>query len=448
MKYPHENGRQGATEGKPRYQPDSLLLVTVAALGLAVRTVVVPNIVAVVVGATALIAAAVVHMRKPSRGEPRGRPWEAMMAGVVAIYGLIAFLAPTTSLSPTSSAASPLIGLFWAALAAITYLVRRRSPRRVAVAITALTLAATILFGTAAIAEVRGVGFDVLFLHTEAAQALANGQNPYTDAVAVPNGAPTAEEGDLIEGYVYPPVTLIAYASGFWALDDPRYVSLAAWTVVLGLFGLTSLSPSQGRNLYVMLLLAALPGIQLVLQAAWTEPLSLAFLVAAFFYWHRPKTSGLALGLALASKQYFIVSWPLLLLHRDGGWRRRTTIAVAVAGLTLAPALLWDVGAFWSAAIGFHAGTPPRLDSSNLVGLVGLFGVTWDPPFLLALGAPMLIAGLFGWRSRTRIGFALTLSVALTTSFLLSTQAFANYWFLILGLGALVLTDLSQSDEV
>ena len=273
--------------------------------------------------------------------------------------------------------------------------------------------------------------------NVEAADALANGLNPYTEAVEVANGAPNAEPGDVITGYVYPPVTAIFYALGQWTLSDPRYTSLFAWILVLTLVGLTVVKERRLQNLYLMLLLAALPGWPLVLRAAWTEPLSLAFLAMAFFLWRRPVASGIGLGLALASKQYFVVSAPLALLHRDQGWRKRITLAAIVIAVTVGVALVWDTAAFWSSAIEFHTTTEARTDGSNIVGLLAAFNISWAPPTVVTLGAGLAAASIAGRVSRSRRSFVLAMGLTLAVSFLVSSQAFANYWFLIFGLGVL-----------
>jgi hypothetical protein len=147
--------------------------------------------------------------------------------------------------------------------------------------------------------------------------------------------------------------------------------------------------------------------------------------------------------MALASKQYFAVTAPLLLLHRESGWVRRAMVAGAVIAATIGAVILWDAGAFWSAAVEFHTSTPPRPDGLNLVGLASLLGLSWNPPTFLALAAGLLVAIAAGRRSAHRAGFMLALGLTLAASFLFSSQAFANYWFLIAGLCGLALWDSS-----
>ena len=313
----------------------------------------------------------------------------------------------------------------------------------------AVTIGVTLLVGLFHLAAADGIGIDVYFLHVEAADALANGSNPYTEAVEVPNGAPNAEPGEVITGYVYPPVTAIFYALGQWTLSDPRFTSLFAWILVLALVGIRAVKERRLRNLYLMLLLAAVPGWPLVLRAAWTEPLSLAFLAIAFFLWRRPVASGIGLGLALASKQYFVVSAPLALLHRDQSWRKRVTVAAIVVAVTVGVALVWDAAAFWSSAIEFHTTTAARTDGSNIVGLLAAFNISWAPPTVVTLGAGLVAASIAGRVSRSRGSFVLAMGLTLAISFLVSSQAFANYWFLIFGLSVLGLaTSPNERDSI
>ena len=373
--------------------------------------------------------------------------WHLQLMVAVVLLGLIGAVgwsgAATgpSAIGAESPALERLPGLAWVLLAVVAFVFRKAVSRVVPTLIVVATLAFTLFIGLLHLSAAEGVGLDVYLLHAAAADALAAGVNPYTDAVEVPDGAPTAEPGAVITGYVYPPVTAVAYALGEWTLSDARYTSLAAWLVVLGLVGVSALRNRHTSGILLMLLLAAVPGWPLVLRAAWTEPVSLAFLVAAFFLWARPAGSGAGIGLALASKQYFLVAAPLILLHRDLKWKTRLVVAAVTIIATVGVALAWNAGAFWSSAIDFHTTTPPRLDSGNIVGVLGLVGVTWNPPTVLALGAGLIAATIAGRLSRNRGTFMLALGLALALSFLVTSQAFANYWFLVVGLGVLTLRD-------
>jgi hypothetical protein len=329
----------------------------------------------------------------------------------------------------------------WACLALGVLVAKGRVAVRVlAIVTTTATLLVTLGVGLIHLDRVEGIGLDVNLLHIAAADAIANGDNPYTDAVVVPNGSPTAEPGDTIIGYPYPPVTAVSYAIGEWVFSDPRFTSLLSWVVVLGLIGLHSIRRQSLPGIATLILLAALPGWPLVLRAGWSEPLSLLFLTWAFFAWRRPVGSGLALGLGLASKQYFAVTAPVALLHRDVHWLRRLLVAVSAVAVTVGAVALLDVDAFWSAAVQFHLNTPPRADSSNLIGLMAAMGMAWSPPGVVSVVAGLIAAVVVGLKSRTSRSFLLALGFTLAVSFLVASQAFANYWFLVFGLSLVAMT--------
>ena len=427
-----------------------LLLFASLLFGLAVRTGSALDGVTVIVATVALAGSFFLGRGAESGAATLDRLRESRLLIGVVIFGLLGALGwASSAIGPTSTELETLPSLIWIALAVTTYVLRNRSASFWPAVIVTVTIGVTFFVGLLHLAAAEGIGIDVYFLHVEAADALANGSNPYTDAVEVPNGAPTAEPGDVIIGYVYPPVTAIFYALGQWTLSDPRFTSLFAWILVLALVGLTAVKEHRLQNLYLMLLLAAVPGWPLILRAGWTEPLSLAFLAMAFFLWRRPVASSIGLGLALASKQYFVVSAPLVLLHRDHGWRKRVTAAAIVVAVTLGVALVWDAAAFWSSAIEFHTATATRPDSSNLIGLLAAFEISWAPPVLLTLGVGLVAATVAGRVSRSRGSFALAMGLTLAVSFLVSSQAFANYWFLIFGLCVLGLaastTDLDPT---
>lgn len=435
----------------PPVSAETLLLVAFLLFAISVRVITTE-----VNGLVVLLAVAVLgwsmtlrHKRTPLLEDlARERGWEIrLLMGVVFLGSVGAAGWSPSAIGPSSTALERLPGLVWVLFGLATYILGRRKTRLVLSILAVSAVAFTIAVGLVHIAEADGIGFDVLFLHQQAADALADGQNPYTDAVEVPNGAPTAQPGDLISGYVYPPVTALAYAAGEWAFADPRYTSLTAWLIVLTAIGVLSVIKRRTDTLLIMLLLAAIPGWPLVLRAAWTEPLSLAFLTLAFVLWRLKAASGAGLGLALASKQYFVVSAPLFLLNRDEGWQKRLILTSTVVISTLGAAVVWGPTAFWSSAVEFHMTTPPRPDSMNLVGLFSSPGSVWDPPPLLAIGIGLAAATLVGRIYHDRVWAFLTLGFSLAASFLVTTQAFANYWFLIAGICILALLGSTLESE-
>lgn len=420
--------------------PTMLLLFATILFGLAVRP-------GALIGLGALLAtlalAVSLYLGRSEQGGASPEPDEALekrLLVAVVLFGLLGAVgwAPW-SIVDYSGIMTWLPGVVWAVLAMGLYATRDAAGPRPGYLLVALTLGLTLVVGALHLGHVGGVGFDVLLLHSGAADALADGLNPYTDAVSVPNGAPGAEPGDVITGYVYPPVTALLYSLGDWVVSDPRWTSLLAWLAFLAIIGLRAARRGNRTGLFVMLLMAAIPGWTYVLTAAWTEPVSLALLAAGLAFWKRPLVSGASIGLALASKQYFAIAAPLLIFNRAAKPLTRGLSAVLVIGLTVGGALVWDAGAFWSAAVEFHMTTPPRPDSANLVGLVGLMGISLDPPSALTIGVGLAVATVAGFATRNGRTFVIALALTLACSFLVSSQAFANYWFLVAGLCGLAL---------
>lgn len=347
------------------------------------------------------------------------------------------FIGPTRGLDRAGALAFGALALFVFVAGRI---VQREWVRRVVVA---SVLAATTLLGLGYVNSAAGAGIDVVALHIAASEAIEQGLNPYTSVVSVEDGSPLAEPGDTIDGYVYPPLTAVGYSIGEWTLGDPRYVSLVAWIGFLAIVGRSAIAKDDGASLLVLLLAASAPGWPLVLRSGWTEPLSLVLLGLAFRSWARPVGSGVMSGLALASKQYFAVVAPVLLFFRDDWWRKRVFWTLGVIIFTIGIGLAWDPAAFWSAAVEFHLNTPPRPDSLNLIGLAADLGIELDFPSLLPILIGLVVGALTGRWARTRSEWLLAIGMTLAASFLVSSQAFVNYWFLILGLIALAMTDLA-----
>jgi hypothetical protein len=316
--------------------------------------------------------------------------------------------------------------------------------RRVNVA-GAVVVAAGALTGILLIVAVGDAGIDVVQLHRAAAVALARGDNPYGASVAVPNGSPGAPPGSMIVGYPYPPVTAAVYASSASATGDPRWASLASWivTAVCALALFRERRRGAGSAL-PFLLLAAIPGATMMLQTGWTEMLSAALIAIAALTWNRPVVSGLALGAALGSKQYFVVALPLIALYRDDGWQRRAAAALALAAVPVLAAFAWGVDDAWRSLILFHAQTIPRADSSNLAGLLGVLSLHWSPPLWLGLSVSLALVAVLARRTTESAGFWRAMAAGLAAFFLLSSQAMPNYWYLV----AVVAVFGSQSEEI
>jgi Na+-transporting NADH:ubiquinone oxidoreductase subunit NqrE len=280
------------------------------------------------------------------------------------------------------------------------------------------------------------VGTDIYHAHRGAGEALSSGQNPYTDVVRFEDGNPY-QEGRVFEGYPYPPVVLGTYGLA-GSITDPRLISSVAWLFFLGWLGWRAVRWRSGEasslSLAVLMVLGLSPLNSLVWFMAWTEPLTLALFAIAAILWERyPKSSGLFLGLALASKQYLVFLAPMLVLHRDRGSRPRSVVAAGVAGLTILVGLTPDPPAFLRSTIGNLADIAFRPDTQSLPGLLGDLGLHLNLPNVVWILVGLGVATLLARSSTTSSGFMIRAGLGLGSAFVLG-MAFPNYWFLVAGL--------------
>lgn len=224
-----------------------------------------------------------------------------------------------------------------------------------------------------------------------------------------------------------------------WLTGDPRWASVIAVAAAVLLVAAPWLRvprPQASVRLGAALLLAAGPAFGVVTYFAWVEPLALPFLVVAGRFWRsRPVVSAIALGLALATKQYFVLAPPLLLLRPDEFRWRRVAIVAGTVLATALPFLIWDPGALWDAVVALHLGSLPRPDSVNLVHL----GI--EVPRWLVVGVPIGLGVWFGRRGGEGYRFMLALAAVLGALFLLGVQAFQNYWYLVASMALIALVD-------
>ena len=319
------------------------------------------------------------------------------------------------------------------------------------VGIVAIVVAATVMTVVMTVVEWDSeLGIDVYHAHRAAGAALLDGLNPYGPAVRVLDGSPNAAPGSVIVGYPYPPVVLLTYGVSAM-LADPRLVSLLAWLVLLGWLGRMALRDERYSDvaLAFLVLLAAAPVWPVVLFTSWTEPVSLLLLVLAASLWRsRPILGAVLLGLALASKQYFVLLTPLLLL--SPGFRRvkHLPLALGVAGATLLPFILVDAVAFWEATVTNIASIGFRPDTQSVSGLLAAVGVDLVLPvwvwLLVCFSFGIALARGLRSEGDLLLGVTLVLGVAFLTGL-----AFPNYWFLVAGLGAagVVLSQGSLGDQ-
>jgi uncharacterized membrane protein len=176
----------------------------------------------------------------------------------------------------------------------------------------------------------------------------------------------------------------------------------------------------------------------LVWFAAWTEPLSIALFLMASLWWdRRPVWSAVMLGLALASKQYFVFLAPLLLLYRGDRTKRvRVVVSLGVAATTILMGLLPNPEAYIKATVLNLTEVGFRPDSRSLSTLLAPTGIDFYLPTPVWLVIGLVLAALVARGVRDVWDFVGATGLILGFVFFLG-QALINYWLLVAGLLAI-----------
>lgn len=299
---------------------------------------------------------------------------------------------------------------------------------------------------------------DVFIFHRDAANALAQGINPYT--ITFPNiygkdayvYGPGVIEGDrLLFGYPYPPLILLCTSAAHLAFGDARYAMLIA--MALSAWMIESIKSDRIGMLIGMLFLFT-PRVFYILELAWTEPLSVMFLTGfallAYRYYHSHEDpaeansryffpAAVLLGLLMASKQYLpatILLTPILLRSKTHlrSFILAMVIAMTAALLVSLPLMLWDLKAFWHSAITLQMRQPYRPDSLSYLAWWGFGQKGWTGPFWLAFAMLFVVAAITVWRCPRGItGFMLAFALTYFCFIAFNKQAFANYYYLVFG---------------
>lgn len=284
---------------------------------------------------------------------------------------------------------------------------------------------------------------DVYLFQRDSVAALLAGVDPYT--ITFPNPYPTGAyygpgmvvDGRLTFGFVYPPLSVFLSVLGTWIGGDLRYAQLGAMTLAAAFMAYTRAGRlgALAAGLYLFT-----PRNLFVLEQSWTEPFVVLFLAATVWCAARhPRVAPYALGLFLAVKQYAVLALPLALLvgrppMTFAGFRRTAVPAVVVAALVTLPLALWEPAGFLRAVVELQFYQPFRPEALSYLGL--LTGPDRQPPFGtgVAFGVAAVVMVLALWRAaRTPAGFALGVSALFLAFFVLNKQAFANYYFFVIG---------------
>lgn len=172
---------------------------------------------------------------------------------------------------------------------------------------------------------------------------------------------------------------------------------------------------------------------------AWTEPFVVMTLALVIFLAVRgSRWLPFAFGLFLSSKQYCVLSLPLsiLLLPQPVTFKYALSFylkAFAVVAAINLPFFIWSPYDFWADVVVAQVIQPYRGDSlSFMVPMVNAFHVV--PSSVWGFLAAVPVAFLLLWRApRTPYGFTWSMAVMYVVFFAFSKQAFANYYYLVIG---------------
>mgnify|MGYP000725343141 CR=1 FL=1 len=301
---------------------------------------------------------------------------------------------------------------------------------------------------------------DVFRFQQTSSKALLQGKNPYEQPIPNIYGPGTSLYGEkLIEGdhlnvsNPYPPLSIYVSTLGYIVGKDIRYSHLAAILLVAIL--IIIINPNRD-SLLISYLFLFTPRVFFVLEQSWTEPIVLLFTIIAI--WSALKKSKwlpYALGLMIASKQYYVFIIPFLyfLIPTKTNWRKwiKPSATLIATGLIVTAFLaLWNIPAFlWNVGI-FQWYQPFRVDSLSFATLYVLFFQQYPPGYLSF--AALFIAFLFAkhYLTPSAENFALAISLGLGIFFAFNKQAFCNYYYLFLGslaVAAAVLPAFSSTDN-
>lgn len=291
----------------------------------------------------------------------------------------------------------------------------------------------------ALVAAAVPANMDVYMFQQEAAAALLAGANPYE--LRYPNiygpgtplyGSEVVEGGFLTFGFPYPPLSLAMALPPYMLAGDYRYGLVAA--VLVTALIIAFIRPSQYGPLVAGIYLLS-PMTLRVVANGWTEPfLALAAALVLVAAVRRLPVVPFALGALVALKQY---AFPVLIvaaavLPKTRAWSRPMTagVALAVAAASVLPSLILAPGPFIYSVGVVQVLQPFRMDSVSLPGLVARLGGPETPAFVAILVLLMSALAVAIYDRRSSAAFATACAVVFMAFFLMSKQAFLNYYFL------------------
>ena len=283
---------------------------------------------------------------------------------------------------------------------------------------------------------------DVWVVEMAGADALLHGKNPFA-VVSVKSTAPNHAGPN--SPYVYTPLQLFVTTPAKALAGDIRYAMLAAILIAGCAMRFATGRLSPGATGFAedapALCYFATPKLFFILEQAWTEPVSVMFasLAVAAYAARRPLATSVLLGLTFATKQTMIWMIPIACTALS---LPITHIALAfgVAAATAAPFAVADLHAFKYAQLDYLNLLPARDDGLTLrTAMLDVLGV--DLPGAIGFALAAVASGVSAWRFRALARELMPATVfCLLVFFFFNKYAFANYYFLTIGLAALAVT--------
>lgn len=286
-------------------------------------------------------------------------------------------------------------------------------------------------------------GIDVWTIQQRGADCLLAGKNPYVCA-DVPDTDP---ENDFTVPYVYPPAAIYMGTIGRVLTGDVRYMLVLAMMVagvVVRSITKRTLGSSQGAVPSIIVDAPALffwqaPLLYMCVELSWVDPLQVMLITlgVAAYVADKKTLAAIILGVAISSKQSMFWVYPLaaIVLRFD---LRRWVIMGLAALVPVIPFVIWDFKAMKHANFDFMSGLPPRRDALCFTNaLYQWFGIAFPTVSAFVLAA-MTVAAACLAKNKTAFYFALSIVLTYFVFFFFNRWAFANYYFLLTGLSALM----------
>ena len=298
---------------------------------------------------------------------------------------------------------------------------------------------------------------DVYVFQQTSNKALLHAQNPYTQTPPNIYGNSSSygpkwvnKDGTLAVGNPYPPLNVYFSFVSYAFSGDLRYGYLIA--ILLAGVLMATLTPGRLSLLAAYIFLFS-PRLFFVVEQSWTEPMVLFLAVAVVWCaFHRPAWRFVVLGLLMASKQYMIFLFPLIILlippkSSRRFWAQAGGSTVGVAFAVTAPLAFWNFPAFfWNVGLA-QWDQVFRMDAlSYAVWFTRMFGQI-PPQFLSFIVLAVVLILMMRFAARTPAGFAIATALCLGLFFAFSKQAFCNYYFLVVGLLCCALAALPASEN-